>query len=126
MFTVMGTGCQSVSRTKTTEGKIEVTGQWPDGRVGVFREGGGYQGKAIGEKGESPVGAYDGYDPLVFAIVKFFQLREPPVTAEETLEIYAFMEAADESVRQNGASVTLESVLVKARIEAAKKVAALK
>jgi len=41
------------------------------------------------------------------------------VTEAETLEIYAFMEAADESKRQNGASVTLESVLAKAR-EAAK------
>jgi hypothetical protein len=31
------------------------------------------------------------------------------------------MEAADESKRQNGASVTLESVVVKAKAEAARK-----
>jgi len=45
------------------------------------------------------------------------------VTEEETLEIYAFMEAADESKRQGGKPVTLESVLAKARAAAAAKVA---
>lgn len=126
LFTVMGTGCQSVVRDMTPEGKIRVTGQWNGGRVGIFTEGGGYTGKAVGEKGESPVGSYDGYDPLVFAIVKFFHAGQPPVSPEETLEIYAFMEAADESKRQNGASVTLESVMAKARAEAVKKIAELK
>ena len=126
LFTVMGTGCQSVVRDKTAEGKIQVTGQWSGGRTGIFREGGGYQGKAVGEKGDAPVGSYDGYDPLVFAIVKFFHTGQAPVSPEETLEIYAFMEAADESKRQNGASVTLESVMSKARDKANKKLAELK
>ena len=75
----------------------------------------GYGGKATGEKGETPVGAYDGYRPLVVEIVKFFRTGKPPVSAEETLEIYAFMEAADESKRQGGAEVMLENVLQKAR-----------
>lgn len=118
LFTVLGTGCQSVVRGKTAEGKIEVTGQWSDGRVGIFREGSGYQGTATGDKGVGPVGSYDGYDPLVMAIVKFFKTGVVPVTPEETLEIYAFMEAADESKRQNGASITLESVMTKAKAEA--------
>ena len=126
LFTVMGTGCQSVVRGKTADGKIEVKGVWKDGREGIFREGSGYQGKAIGDKGESPVGSYDGYDPLVFAIVKFFHTGVAPVSPDETLEIYAFMEAADESKRQSGASVTLESVMAKARAEAQKKLAELK
>jgi hypothetical protein len=38
-----------------------------------------------------------------------------PVSPEETLEIYAFMEAADESKRKNGALVSLETVIKKAR-----------
>ena len=121
LFTVMGTGCESVVRTVSPEGKIEVTGRWQGGRTGIYREGSGYQGMAKGEKGEAPVGSYDGYDPLVLAIVKFFHTGEAPVTPEETLEIYAFMEAADESKRQNGAPVTLESVMAKAKVEAAKK-----
>lgn len=126
LFTVMGTGCVSVKRGKTADGKVEVVGEWAGGRVGTFREGKGYGGTAVGDKGEGPVGAYDGYDPLLFAMLKFFRTGEPPVGEAETLEIYAFMEAADESKRQNGASVTLESVMTKARAEAAKKIAELK
>ena len=126
LFTVMGTGCQSVTRGKTADGLIEVTGKWSGDRTGTFREGKGYVGKAVGETGESAVGSYDGYDPLLFEIIKFARSGQPPVSEAETLEIYAFMEAADESKRQNGASVTLESVMTKARAEAAKKVAELK
>ena len=125
LFTVMGTGCQSVTRGKSAEGQIEVVGQWSGDRVGTFREGKGYTGTATGEQGTAPVGSYDGYDPLVFEIVKFFRTGQPPVSEAETLEIYAFMEAADESKRQGGAKVTLESVLTKARAEAQKKLADL-
>jgi len=43
------------------------------------------------------------------------------VSADETLELYAFMEAADESKRRGGAEVTLKEVLDKAREEVAEK-----
>lgn len=126
LFTVMGTGCKQVVRGTSADGKIEVTGTWEGGRTGIYREGSGYKGKAVGEKGEAAVGSYDGYDPLVYEIVMFFHTGKPPVSPEETLEIYTFMEAADESKRQNGAPVTLESVMTKAREAAMKKVAELK
>jgi hypothetical protein len=54
-------------------------------------------------------------------IAKFFKTGKPPVDPEETLELFAFMEAADESQRQGGAPVTIESVLKKARQAAADK-----
>ena len=38
------------------------------------------------------------------------------VRSQETLEIYTFMEAAEESKRTGGALVDLESVMKKARI----------
>jgi predicted dehydrogenase len=120
LFTVMGTGCQSVKRDTNADGKIRVTGTWTGGRTGVFEENKGYGGKATGEKGESAVGAYDGYDPLLFAAVQFFRNGMAPVSPEETLEIYAFMEAADESKRRSGAEVTLKEVMDKATAEAAK------
>jgi len=113
LFTVMGTGCQSVKRTME-DGKIVVSGKWSGGRVGVFREGKGYGGSARGDQGEGPVGSYDTYRPLLVEIVKFFRTKKPPVQAAETLEIYAFMEAADESKRQGGGEVTLDSVMQKA------------
>jgi len=118
LFTVMGTGCQSVVRSLTEEGKIRVEGKWEGERTGVFEERKGYGGIAKGEKGEKDVGTYPGYGPLVEEIAQYFDTGEIPVQPEETLEIYAFMEAADESKRQDGAEITLESVLEKARAEA--------
>jgi predicted dehydrogenase len=115
LFTVMGTGCETVERRKTADGKIEVIGKWKGGRTGIFRESSTYSGIARGEKGEAPVGTFDGYAPLVVEIVKFFQTRQPPVPAAETIELFAFMEAADESKRQGGKPVSLAEVLAKAK-----------
>ena len=66
--------------------------------------------RSKGTKGGGPAGKFDGYQPLVVEIVRFFKTGKPPVTAEETLEILAFMEAADES-NQHGAPVSIESVM---------------
>ena len=115
LFTVMGTGCETVARRATADGKIEVIGKWKGGRTGIFRESSAYSGKARGEKGEAPVGSFDGYAPLVVEIVKFFQTRKSPVPAVETIELFAFMEAADESKRQGGKPVSLTEVIEKAR-----------
>lgn len=112
LFTVMGTGCQSVKRSTTEDGKIKVEGKWEGGRTGIFLEGKGYHGKATNEAGEIiDVGSYNGYTPLVVKIADYFVTGELPVQPEETLEIYKFMEAADESKRRDGADVTLESVI---------------
>lgn len=110
LYTVMGTGCDSVRRGTNSEGGIEVVGKWKGGRLGTFSEGKGYSGMAQGTRGSLAVGAYDGYAPLVAAIVKFFQTGVAPVKPEETLEIFAFMEAADESKRRGGAEVRLSEV----------------
>jgi hypothetical protein len=119
LYTIMGTGCKSVSRTHTKEADI-VTGLWSDNRIGTFR--GLRAGKAdygtvvFGEKSvQNTIGYIGGYKPLVVEIAKFFRSGEPPVSAAETTEMFAFMEAADESKRQGGNPVTLESVLAKAR-----------
>src|SRR5438445_291005 len=97
LFTVLGRGCQSVRRGTTAGGPIEVTGIWSGGRIGVFRQDSGFHGLARGSKGEMSVGGFDGYAPLVREIIKFFQTGVAPVTPEETIELFAFMEAADES-----------------------------
>lgn len=115
LFTIMGTGCQGVRRGTTADGKITVTGTWEGERTGTFTEAKGYGGKAVGDKGvDDTVGKYEGYDPLLYSIVHFFRTGVTPVSPEETLEIYAFMEAADESKRRNGADVTLKEVMDKA------------
>jgi hypothetical protein len=107
LFTLLGPGCETVQRGKTPEGKIEVVGTWPGGRKGVFREDKNFHGLAKGESGESPAGSFDGYVPLLAQIMKFFQTGVPPVRPEETTEIFAFMEAADQSKAQGGAVIKL-------------------
>jgi predicted dehydrogenase len=121
LFTVMGTGCQSVSRTSSADFDVAV-GTWSEGRIGTFRGirkgGSGYGGTVFGEKAAQPLVVDPGYPPLVKEICTFFQTGKAPVSADETIEIYAFMTAADESKRLGGAPVTLESVLGPAREQA--------
>ena len=117
LFTVMGTGCEKVVRTTTADGKIEVTGHWAGGRTGVFRESDSYGGTARSATGQAAIGAFDGYAPLVAEIIKFFRTGVPPVSEAETTELFAFMEAADESKRRHGQPVTLAEVLATARAQ---------
>ncbi len=119
LYTVMGTGCESVTRTHTNDTDV-VVGTWSGGRVGILQ---GIRTKpepqkitVFGAKGyiEQKTAPND-YAPLVREIVKFFQTGVSPVPVEETLELYTFMEAADESKRRGGAPVKLSEVLEKAR-----------
>ncbi|MCF2501442.1 Gfo/Idh/MocA family protein [Dyadobacter chenhuakuii] len=118
LYTVMGTGCKSVTRVGTPNTDI-VVGIWGDGRTGTFRGTRtgkhDYGGTVFTEDGNKVLGPYAGYEPLLVDIIKYFKTGEMPVTPQETIEIFAFMEAADESKRQGGKSVMLESVLNKAR-----------
>jgi predicted dehydrogenase len=107
LFTVMGSGCEKVTCEKV-DGKIVARGVWSDGRIGEFREGSGYVGKITTDKGEFEVGNFDGYKPLVVEIVKFFRTGETPVSPEESLEIYKFMSAAEESLKNGGKEVSLK------------------
>jgi len=121
LFTVMGPGCQTVNRSSTPDADV-VLGTWEGGRIGTFRGmragKSGYGGNVFGADKFMPLGNFQGYDPLLMAIGKFFTTGEAPVSAEETLEIYAFMEAADESKRQGGATVSIPATLEKARAAA--------
>jgi predicted dehydrogenase len=120
LFTVMGTGCESVVRC-TSPGQEMVVGLWDGGRIGSFRGmrvgAQQYGGVAFGEQGNQEVGTYEGYEPLVADILKFFRGSPSPVSREETEEIFAFMEAADESKRLGGRPVTIAEI--RARAEAA-------
>ena len=87
-------------------------------RIGTFR--GIRAGKsdfgatAFGTKGIQTVQRASAYPELCTEIAKFFLTHEPPVSEAETIEIFAFMEAADESKRQGGAPVDLVDVISKA------------
>jgi hypothetical protein len=115
LYTLLGPGCERVSRVKTASGDT-VTCAWKDGRVGTMR--GLIQGRqdygavAFGMKAvlATPVPFNSNYRGLLVEIVKFFQTGVPPVPPEETLEIIAFMEAAELSKARGGAPVALTEV----------------
>lgn len=114
LFTVMGTGCQSVERPVDTLEKTVVIGKWTGDRTGTFtghKKPQGYGGQVTGTEGTKKLGDYQGYKPLLVDIIKFFRTGKPPVSEAETLEIYAFMEAADQSKRNGGREVLLETVM---------------
>lgn len=123
LYTLMGTGCETVSRVKGANHDI-ATGTWKDGRIGAYR--GIVKGKAdfgavaYGSKSIGQAAKAVSYEGLCRQIGKFFRSGQPPVSAEETLEIFTFMEAADESLRQGGKPVALAEVLAKAKAEAEK------
>ncbi len=119
LFTVLGRGVETVVRTTTAETDV-ATGRWADGRTGVLYglRGGALPHKvivfgldAVVEQAEGE----DSYAPLVRQIMKFFLTGIAPVSPEETLEIYAFMEAADESKRRGGKPVRIAEVVRKHR-----------
>ncbi len=110
LFTAMGPGCESVTRFSSQDEEV-VVGTWNDGRIGTFRgmRNGkhDYGGTAFGTEGNLFFGPFEGYEPLAIQIAEFFRTKKAPVHPRETLEIYAFMEAADESKRRGGARVEL-------------------
>jgi hypothetical protein len=96
-----------------------VVGTWNDNRIGTFRGirygKADYGGTVFGEKGIGVLGKYSGYNMLLVEIVKFFRTGIVPVNPEETIEIFAFMAAAEESKLSGGFPVELEKVIRSAR-----------
>lgn len=117
LFTIMGPGCESVTRVHSKD-VDKVVGTWKGGRIGSFRGiragKSDYGAVVFGSKGVAPSGGSGGYEPLVVEICKFFKTGKPPVSAEETLNLIAFMEAADESKRKDGAAVAIAEVMARA------------
>ena len=113
LFTVMGPGCKVVQRVSGAETDI-VVGTWQDGRVGIFRgtRNGphAYGGHVFADKAVVSLDDYNGNTALLNQIVQFFDTGKAPVPAEQTLEIYRFMTAADESKKRNGAAVLLADI----------------
>ena len=115
LFTLMGPGCESVSRVHT-EGADVVAGVWSDGRIGTFRgirQGAADYGATLfGANGIGTArGFTEGYGPLVDQMCEFFVTGQPPLEPEITLEMFAFMEAADESKRRGGQPVSIATTL---------------
>jgi hypothetical protein len=111
LYTLLGPGCETVTRIAAENSDV-IVGRWKDGRLGTVRairpysDYGAvvYRPNQIVEAKPQPAGSYR---PLLVEIVKFFQTGKPPVSNEETLEIFAFMDAAQRSKEQGGKPVAL-------------------
>jgi len=106
LFTLMGPGCEEVTRVAGADAD-EITCEWKDGRIGTvraLRPYGTYGAVVFRKDGVkmSPAVAHTDYDELVKEIVKFFQTGKPPVSNADTLEIMAFMDAAQRSKEAGG------------------------
>lgn len=111
LYALMGPGCEEVSRIFAPDAEI-VSARWKDGRVAAIRLARPYSGYgAVVFEGkeirQSPQDLYTGYRGLVERIVEFFRTRVPPVPEQETLEMFAFMDAAQRSREAGGAPVKL-------------------
>lgn len=130
LYTIMGPGVATVSCVSTP--LVEsYTLTWSDGRVGTYRgiKQGAVKWSAtvFGDKGVSVSGIYGhgvpvkgivptqdkytGYEGFARAMGPFFRGGEPPVSANETMEIYAVIDAAEKSKAAGGAPVKLSEVL---------------
>lgn len=115
LYTVMGPGCLEVQQVNHTDAEDLVIGYWKDDRVGVFRgirKGKrDFGGTVFKENDIVSLGTFTGYRPLVVKIVDFFLQKKSPVPVEETLEIYAFMQAAQKSKENGGRKISLDKIL---------------
>ncbi len=120
LYTVMGPGCISVTRLQTDKSE-QVTGLWKNGRIGTYRgirehtHKTGFGASIFGIKSQQQISLPADYQGLVIAIAKFSKTRQSPISEDEMIEIFAFIEAADESKRQGGVPVTLASVMEAAK-----------
>lgn len=111
LYTLMGPGCETVSRAVGKDNDV-ITGIWKDGRIGTvraLRPYGTYGAVVYREKTvvESKPKTAEGYRPLLVEVIKFFETKQPPVSNEESLEMFAFMDAAQKSKQQGGVPVKL-------------------
>jgi len=113
LFTVLGRGCQEVTRTATADADV-VTCRWKDGRIGTMRavrpysEYGAviFRKTAKGQAAETKA-VVPATNRLDEALVKFFQTGVPPVPNEDTLELIAFLDAAQRSKEAGGRPMRL-------------------
>ncbi|MBJ9989819.1 Gfo/Idh/MocA family protein [Paenibacillus sp. S28] len=115
LYRSMGKGCKEVTVTTNADHDLAV-GIWEDGRVGTLRgnrKGNRRFGALIHrEQGTEHVDVYaDGkpyYASMLEEVIRMFQTGAAPIDMTETLEVIAFLEAANES-RETGRTVKLDT-----------------
>jgi len=113
LFSKMGRGCREVRVVAQAESDLLV-GIWQDGRIGTIRGnryGNNQFGCVIWTEKQVTTGLAAAQPPyyalLLQQVIEFFRTGRSPVAIEETLEVVAFLEAAEQSRTQNGEPIRL-------------------
>jgi predicted dehydrogenase len=100
LYTLMGPGCETLTRTHTRDTDV-ITGVWSDGRIGTYRgirkHKATFGATLFGTAGIATIESDASYKDLCVQIGRFFKTGIAPVDPQTTIELFAFMEAADES-----------------------------
>ena len=113
LYTLMGTGCEEVTRIQGSDADI-VACRWKDGRIGTMRALRPYSSYGVvvfrkdakGQTSEISTPP-SSYVPLLREIVRFFETKVLPVSNDETLELFAFLDAAQRSKDASGRPMRL-------------------
>lgn len=113
LFAIMGRGCERVASICNDDHDV-IIGTWTDGRIGVIRgnrkgnnEFGGWVHREVGSQCINvSADSKPFYRCLLERVMDFFDSGIPAVSLAESLEVIAFIEAANAS-RGSGRSVEL-------------------
>jgi hypothetical protein len=114
LYALMGPGCKRVTCTHE-KGADVATGQWSDGRVATvrgLRAGAtpfGFVGFAEKSAQAVSVGTKFIYRELLKKVVEMFKTNKSPLDIAETIELVAFIEAANKSGANHGAGETVRA-----------------
>jgi hypothetical protein len=108
LFTLLGTGCDEVTRVESADASV-VACRWKDGRVGTMRALRPYSDYGVVLFRKDAKGHTSQYSAVRSTrsefereLLKFFTTGVPPVPNEETLELMAFLDAAQRSKEAGG------------------------
>lgn len=114
LFTIMGPGVQSVTRVHTEDAEV-LTGVWHDNRIGalrLIRPDSKFGAVVFHPRNQTQINEDipSGYAPLLHAIIDFVRTGKVPVSAQETLEIFSFMDAAQKSLSAGSIPVRITTI----------------
>ena len=108
LFTLLGTGCEEVTRVESADATV-VACRWKDGRIGTMRALRPYSDYGVvlfrkdakGQTAQTRT-VHTTQGELDRDLLKFFASGVPPVPNDETLELMAFLDAAQRSKEAGG------------------------
>ena len=113
LYTLMGPRCKEVRCFPSDSGPVAI-GTWQDGRMGISRamsQGPHAYGLTIWTSKDvhtTTVNIDTIYSGLLKNVIDFVKTKSSPVSMDESVEVIGFLQAANESMAQDGKTVTIK------------------